>query len=189
MKIRRLFSVICSMIMVICCVPCNVGAKTVKDDFVKVKGTGFVCGGKEYIIRGMAMGNDVWNNPTTAPVSDHNERSYKELSELGFNSVRFYLNYGLFETESGSRRTEGFKWIDKNLKWAKKYGIRLVLNMHCPPGGYQSQGNGDRLWTDAKMQKRLIKMLNLLSLQLQQIMTLRRIFLIRVLSKLSLLRF
>ncbi|MBO6310499.1 MAG: cellulase family glycosylhydrolase [Oribacterium sp.] len=158
MRITRLFSAVCALLVFLCCITPSVNAKAIKDDFVKVRDRGFVCGGREYVIKGMAMGNNVWSNPKSAPVSDHNESSYKELSELGFNSVRFYLNYGLFETESGTRREEGFKWIDKNIRWGKKYGIRLILNMHYPQGGYQSGGNGDRLWTDKDNQNRLIRL-------------------------------
>ena len=113
--------------------------------------------GKEFIIKGMAFGNDVWSNPTSPPRFHHSEASYKELSQLGFNSVRFYLNYSLFESDEKpyEYRSTGFDWLDTNIKWAGKYGIRLVLNMHYPQGGYQSQGNGTLLWTDSENQKRL----------------------------------
>lgn len=114
--------------------------------------------GKEYIIKGMAFGNNVWSNPSMPPENlHHTEESYKELSEMGFNSVRFYINYGLFESDNNPYvyNESGFEWIDKNIEQAKKYGIRLVLNMHYPQGGYQSQGNGMALWTDRENQKRL----------------------------------
>ena len=125
--------------------------------FVHTDGQKFVLQGKPYVIRGMAMGNSVWNNPAYAPTGDHNEDSFRELAELGFNSVRFYLNYALFESDSKpyEYRQEGFDWIDKNLAWAKAHGIRLILNMHYPQGGYQSQGNGDSLWTVRENQQRL----------------------------------
>ncbi len=47
--------------------------------------------GKQYLIKGMAIGNDVWSNPTTAPAQDHDAASYQELADMGFDSVRFYL--------------------------------------------------------------------------------------------------
>lgn len=115
--------------------------------------------GEQYIIKGMAFGNNVWSNPSIPPENRHHtEKSYKELAELGFNSVRFYINYGLFESDSKpyEYNEKGFEWIDKNIKQAKRYGIRLILNMHYPQGGYQSQGNGDALWNDEENQKRLI---------------------------------
>lgn len=113
--------------------------------------------GKQYLIKGMAIGNDVWSNPTIAPAQDHDAASYQELADMGFDSVRFYLNYAMFESDSKpyTYREEGFRWLDTNIAWAKAAGIRLVLNMHYPQGGYQSQGNGTALWTEPENQKRL----------------------------------
>ncbi len=126
--------------------------------FIKADGTKlFDESGKEYYIQGMAFGNCVFNNPALPPLHHHSEENYKELAELGFNSVRFYLNYGLFEDDKSpyQYKDTGFGWLDKNIKWAKKHGIRLVLNMHFPQGGYQSSGGGHALWTDPENMKRL----------------------------------
>ena len=115
--------------------------------------------GKQYMIKGMAFGNNVWSNPSYPPENlHHTEESYKELADMGFNSVRFYINYGLFESDSNpyTYNEKGFEWLDKNISQAKKYGIRLLFNMHYPQGGYQSQGNGEALWTNEENQKRHI---------------------------------
>lgn len=114
--------------------------------------------GREYLLKGMAFGNNVWTNPGEPPYDTHHvKESYRELSEMGFNSVRFYLNYGLFEDDSNpyTYKESGFKWIDQNLEWAKENGMRIVLNMHYPQGGYQSQGEGTGLWYNKENQKRL----------------------------------
>lgn len=127
--------------------------------FVYAQGTKlYAPSGEEYLIRGIAFGNEIWGNPKNPSTVHHDEQSYKEISELGFNSVRFYLNYALFEDDSNpyTYKESGFEWLDKNIEWAKKYDIKLVLNMHYPQGGYQSQGNGMALWTDAQNQNRLI---------------------------------
>ncbi len=70
--------------------------------------------GKQYIIKGMAFGNEVWSNPSAPSTLHHNAESYQELAEMGFDSVRFYLNYGMFESDSdptpiGKRAFSG--WI------------------------------------------------------------------------------
>ena len=108
-------------------------------------------------LKGMGFGNNVWENDISGVLRHHSEQSYKELSELGFDSVRFYLNYRWFESDDApySYRKEGFEMLSRNIAWAKKYGIGLILNMHYPEGGYQSQGNGMELWTDKENQKRL----------------------------------
>ena len=127
------------------------------DGFVRAEGRELVCGGEPYLIKGMAMGNDVWNNPSAAPAADHDESAFRELAAMGFNSVRFYLNYALFEDDADPYRyrEEGFGWLDRNIRWARANGIRLILNMHYPQGGYQSQGNGDRLWKEPENRNRL----------------------------------
>lgn len=127
--------------------------------FIHTSGTKLLDGSnKEFIAKGISLGNDAYTNPATPPQYHHNENSYKELSKLGFNSVRFYLNYGVFEDDSNPYvyKQSGWDWLDQNIKWAEKYNIKLVLNMHYPQGGYQSGGDGMELWTDKSNQKRLI---------------------------------
>lgn len=127
-------------------------------DFVHAEGRNIIgTDGKKLEIRGMALGNSVWSSPVAPNLKHHTEKTYKELSELGFNCVRFYLNYEMFESDEKpySYKKTGFDWIDKNIKWAKKYNMGIILNMHCPQGGYQSQGGGMALWTDNTNQKRL----------------------------------
>ena len=47
-------------------------------------------------------------------------------------------------------------YIAYSIAWAKKYNVRLILNMHVPQGGYQSQGDGLALWQNLNNQNRLI---------------------------------
>ena len=168
-NISRMISAILCIMLICMILPADVCATssakssaktTAKSDtsFVHTKGRELVCDdGTVYTIKGISMGNDVWSSPTSAPVGDHDESSFRELSDMGFNCVRFYLNYSLFESDKApyKYRKAGFDWLDRNISWAKKYHIRLILNMHYPQGGYQSQGGGDALWTDKSCQDRL----------------------------------
>lgn len=133
-----------------CCAYAKKTQKYTAKDFVHADGTKMIgADGKEFLIKGIAFGNNVWSNPSVPADSHHDEKAYKELAAMGFNCVRFYLNYGLFESDNDPYhyKKTGFDWIDKNIKWAKKYGIKLILNMHVPQGGYQSSGGGTELWT------------------------------------------
>ncbi len=134
-----------------------------------ISGNGFysTCGnsfiapeGGVTVLRGMGFGNNVWEGSLAGVGLHHNEDSFREMKELGFNSVRFLLNYRWFEDDEKpfSYKQEGFDYIDQSISWAKKYGIGIVLNMHYPQGGYQSQGNGTALWTDTSNQDRLVKL-------------------------------
>lgn len=132
--------------------------KLTQDDFVHADGR-YIIGtdGERLELKGMAMGNNVYANMPDPDYKHHTEKSYKELSEMGFNCVRFYINYQLFEDDKKpyTYKKSGFDWLDKNIRWAKKYGIGIIINMHCPQGGYQSSGKGMALWTDKSNQKRL----------------------------------
>lgn len=128
------------------------------EGFVHAEGNKIIgINGEPVIIKGIALGNSVWSNPSSPNTNHHTEETYKELSEMGFNCVRFYINYALFEKDSKpySYDQAGFDWIDTNIEWAKKHNMGIILNMHYPQGGYQSTGNGTQLWTDVENQKRL----------------------------------
>ena len=116
--------------------------------------------GETAVLYGMGFGNDMWEDSLEKMGLHHSEDSFKEMSELGFNSVRFLLNYRWFEDDSAPYiyKQEGFDFLDQSIAWAKNNGIGLVLNMHYPQGGYQSQGKGTALWTDAENQKRLVSL-------------------------------
>ena len=74
------------------------------------------------------------------------------------NAVRFYMNYRTFEADAapGKYLDDGWQWLDDNIAWAKSHGVYLILNMHVPPGGFQSLGNGKALWDRPELQDRLI---------------------------------
>ncbi len=117
------------------------GENYVKTQFVHVEGKDLVDEkGNLYRIKGMNFGNNVWQNPKTPTLTHHDKDSYKELQELGFNTVRFYLNYRLFEDDANPYvyKEEAFEWLDQNIEWAKEHNIKLILNMHVPQGGFIS---------------------------------------------------
>ena len=99
--------------------------------------------GQEYVIKSMGMGNDVWSNPDNPVVTYATEESYKELSELGFNAVRFYVNVNLLEDKNNpyNYKETGFAWVSKNVEWAKKYNMKVLINMHVPAGGFLQPGS------------------------------------------------
>lgn len=114
--------------------------------------------GQPVMLRGIAFGNRVWQDDPL-PTEHHAEVDYQRVHDLGMNAVRFYLNYVTFMGQSlppGKFDEAGWKWLDDNVAWAKAHGVYLILNLHVPPGGYQSLGKGDELWTSADAQERFI---------------------------------
>ncbi|MFY9261699.1 MAG: cellulase family glycosylhydrolase [Gallionella sp.] len=70
---------------------------------------------------------------------NHDERAYQEIAGLGYNTVRLMMSFVFFEDNNnpGVYKEEGWAWLERNILWAKKHNIRLILDMHEPPGGTQ----------------------------------------------------
>ena len=128
-------------------------------DFVTRKGNKLTKGkdGTEIYLRGISFGNQVWGD-VEIPSGHHNEQDFKRVQAMGMNTIRFYMNYKTFEDDATpyTYKQTGWDWIDQNIAWAKKYNIHLILNIHVPQGGFQSQCKGDALWTTPANQDRLV---------------------------------
>jgi aryl-phospho-beta-D-glucosidase BglC (GH1 family) len=113
--------------------------------------------GRTIRLKGIAFGNDVWSNLPDPPKNHHTEKDFARCKELGINSVRFYLNYRIFENDAlpYTYKESGFSWLDRNIAWAKQNGILIILNIHVPQGGYQSNSEGGDLWRYRDNQRRL----------------------------------
>jgi endoglucanase len=125
--------------------------------FVHVNGRKIEDGnGNTLLLRGVAFGNWVWND--MIPVGHHGAVDYERVKNMNMNVIRFYLNYKIFESDATpyTYKQTGWDYLDQNIAWAKANGIYLILNMHVPQGGYQSQGTGDALWTNIENQNRLV---------------------------------
>ena len=67
------------------------------------------------------------------------------IKSTGANTIRLPLHYRLFTDEDYMGLTseqDGFKRIDDVLGWCNEFGLYLILDMHCAPGG-QGGGNVD----------------------------------------------
>lgn len=92
------------------------------------------------------------------------EADIRRIAELGFNSVRPALNARLFlsETEPPQRVAEGYQLLDNLVKWGKKYGVYVIIDMHGAPGGQTGQNIDDsandqpELFLQSKHQDQLV---------------------------------
>lgn len=130
-----------------------------ENPFLHAVGRDLVDGqGNRVVLKGICFGNDVWSNPSSPPVRHHGEADYRALRELGMNAVRFYLNTALLQDDRPpfALRPSGLEWLDRNLAWARRSGVYLILNLHVPPGGFQSNGEGGALWRERENQERVV---------------------------------
>ncbi|MEI7731113.1 MAG: cellulase family glycosylhydrolase [Verrucomicrobiota bacterium] len=128
-------------------------------EFIRRQGTRLVAGpgDQPVLLQGVCFGNQVWGNPKTPPATHHDEADFQRVRDMRMNVIRFYLNYALFEDDRApyTYKPAGWEWLDRNIQWAKKHGIYLILNMHYPQGGFQSNGDGLALWDNSENQNRL----------------------------------
>ena len=135
--------------MLVSCLP---GGEVERSSFAAVQDGGFVLNGEPYELRSIAVavnGGDVTE-----------EDDYQTISELGFNAVRLNWDYSLLESDSDPYiyLDSGWELLDTQISYAKKYGLKVIINMHFPQGGYQPSGQGTALWTDGENQNRLAQM-------------------------------
>lgn len=83
------------------------------------------------------------------------------LKASGMNSIRIPFNYRLFTSESycgQNNPNRGFELLDRVIRWCKKEGLYVILDMHCAPGGQTGDNIDDGygypfLFTDKAMQQ------------------------------------
>ncbi|MBN2531706.1 MAG: cellulase family glycosylhydrolase [Spirochaetales bacterium] len=126
--------------------------------FVHARGEGLVAGESEtpLYLRGVCFGNEVWTHDTIYTL-DHSELDFQRVKDMGMNTIRFYLHYRYFEDDDNPYvyKQSGWDWLDQNVNWAKNYGLYLILNIHIPQGGFQSEGGGTDLWDIPENRDRL----------------------------------
>lgn len=70
------------------------------------------------------------------------------LAGTGVNTLRLPLHWKMFtdhEYLCFQNASEGFALVDKVAGWCGKHGIRLILDMHCCPGGQTGDNIDDSL--------------------------------------------
>lgn len=82
------------------------------------------------------------------------------IASCGANTIRIPFNYKLFTDEEymgASSAEDGFACVDQVIAWCRDAGLKVILDMHCAPGG-QTGDNIDNsfgypwLFTCAKSQ-------------------------------------
>ena len=122
--------------------------------FVHREGKQLIVNGSPIVLKGVGFTNWFVNNDEynlDEAKLHHDADSYTEIKAWGFNHVRFYMHHAMATDEASLR------WLDENVQWAKAAGVFIVLDMHVPPGGYQSTVQSHAgLWNDAANQNAFV---------------------------------
>ena len=63
-----------------------------------------------------------------------NENDIKKIYEMGFDHIRVPFDYEVIETDYCDPIFENYKYFDHCIEWAKKYGLKVIFDMHKAPG-------------------------------------------------------
>ncbi|MBO4616838.1 MAG: cellulase family glycosylhydrolase [Lachnospiraceae bacterium] len=81
------------------------------------------------------------------------ESDIKTIKEWGLDHVRLPLDYNVVQREDGSFIESGFKHVDDCIAWCKKYGLKIVLDLHKTCGFIFDNPEYCNFFTDEKLQK------------------------------------
>lgn len=138
-------------------------------DYWRVQGRTIIDSNNNVIeLRGINLGNsawDFWGGNSGIKQNEHDAKAYQDIASLGMNSVRFLLNSIWFECVQDEKdiNEEVFLWIDQEIQEASDAGLKIILNMHYPPGG--SLGSNPGFWYNPEQQKRLMDLWNYIAMR------------------------
>lgn len=62
------------------------------------------------------------------------EPDFAKIASWGLDHVRIPIDYNILENEDGSFKEDGFGRIEKAIRLAEKYGLRVVVDLHKTAG-------------------------------------------------------
>ncbi len=112
-------------------------------DFIHAGGTNLLLNDEPIVLKGLNISvptdasdksNDIWNTKAISATD------FQNIKDMGFNSIRLAMNYKVFEDDNavGIFKEDGWHWLDRAISYAKDAGLYVMLDMHAPQGGYQS---------------------------------------------------
>jgi hypothetical protein len=115
--------------------------------FLSVNGTWIVDGaGKAVLLRGVNYPGYECAHPR-----GHRESDYASFAQMGFNVVRLPISWANLEYYKGRFDSNFLIWyVDFDVRWAKKYGLYVVLDMHQWQWSSNFGGCGAPDWSVAK---------------------------------------
>ena len=91
------------------------------------------------------------------------EEDFRNISRIGANTIRVPFNYRLIEKGPYSYSREGLSYLDKVFLWAKKYNLKIILDLHAACGAqncdWHADSNGKAfLWRKKENRARTISL-------------------------------
>jgi endoglycosylceramidase len=112
--------------------------------FLSVQGTQIIDStGRPVLLRGVNYPGYDSGDPKL-----HSESAYDMFARSGFNVVRLPISWGNLEPYPGMFYGSYLtRYVDRDIRWAKKYGLYIILDMHQFNWASRFGGNGVPDWT------------------------------------------
>lgn len=81
------------------------------------------------------------------------ERDIEKIKGWGLDHVRLPVDYNVVQNEDGSFIEAGFKHIDDCISWCKKYGLKIVMDLHKTCGYVFDDAEYCGFFSDERLQK------------------------------------
>jgi len=114
---------------------------------LSVRGTSIVDeSGRLVLLRGVNYPGYENSDPYSRPRL-HSEADYARFARMGFNVVRLPISWARLEPRAGSFANSYLtSYVNRDIRWAKKYGLYIVLDMHQYYWAYRFGGVGVPDW-------------------------------------------
>lgn len=106
----------------------------------------------------------IWAMGTGSTAVDPSEKDYEQIARLKFNVVTVFLSYKHFYNEAQPDKylDAGWRRLEQHLGFARKYGLRVILQMLAIEGAQFVPIKGEafdyRIWVQPELQERFIKL-------------------------------
>ena len=89
--------------------------------------------GMEGYMRGINLGG--WLSQFDAPTKEHfdtfiTKADLQRIAGMGLDHVRVPVDYTVIETEDGTPKEEGYRYIDNCVQWCRENGLHMIIDLH-----------------------------------------------------------
>ncbi|MCQ2529355.1 MAG: glycoside hydrolase family 5 protein [Saccharofermentans sp.] len=93
-------------------------------------------------------------------------KDIEKIASWGLDHVRVPVDYEVLEMEDGSIRENGYEYLDNCLVWCRKYGLKMIIDLHRAYGYTFDPMNSDdkeKFFLDSDLQERFYKIWDVIS--------------------------
>jgi endoglycosylceramidase len=140
---------IVAVTVVLVAAPATVTVSANPQSFLSAKGTWIVnAKNQTVLLRGVNYPGYESQDDERGGITLHSESAYRTFAQMGFNVVRLPISWEMLEPYPGIFNDRYLaSYVDRDVQWAKKYGLYMVLDMHQYCWAVEFGGSGAPDWS------------------------------------------